>query len=391
METLSAKHTARTVRGAAAPAVTSLGSSHPKPGTRPLTCHPATWTARLDLLTVMCLLAVMSPPVVAEETAVQKYVVSIERIWDRPAHSAFTDLISFEGKLYCTFREGSDHIPGRNGLIRVIRSPDGMNWESVALLEEQHVDLRDPKLSITADHRLMVNTGASFYQGSVRKGIESRVAFYDPERDRFGPPRKVIIPEQIVTGFDWLWRITWHDGWAWGCVQQVAPGRGRSLHLVRSRDGVTFEHVTKLDVAQPSETTLRFLEDGTMLAMFRRAGPSPEGWIGTAAAPFTQWSFLTTNKRFGGPNVIRLPGGNWLAGSRGYEDQPTMDLWWLDRSSGQFQDLLSLPSGGDTSYPGFVIDEGLNRLLVSYYSSHEGKAAIYLATLRLDVLTGISD
>lgn len=54
--------------------------------------------------------------------------------------------------------------------------------------------------------------------------------------------------------------------------------------------------------------------------------------------------------------------------------------------SGKFSDLLTLPSDGDNSYPGFVIDEQAKRVYVSYYSSHEGKAAIYLATLRLDAI-----
>jgi len=40
-------------------------------------------------------------------------------------------------------------------------------------------------------------------------------------------------------------------------------------------------------------------------------------------------------------------------------------------------ELLRLPSGGDTSYPGLVWHGGL--LWVSYYSSHEGRASIYLA------------
>lgn len=40
---------------------------------------------------------------------------------------------------------------------------------------------------------------------------------------------------------------------------------------------------------------------------------------------------------------------------------------------------LVLPSAGDTSYPGLVRSGG--ELLVSYYSSHEGRTAVYLATL----------
>jgi len=40
---------------------------------------------------------------------------------------------------------------------------------------------------------------------------------------------------------------------------------------------------------------------------------------------------------------------------------------------------VTLPSGGDTSYPGLLWHE--ERLWVSYYSSHEGKTSIYLAVL----------
>ena len=43
--------------------------------------------------------------------------------------------------------------------------------------------------------------------------------------------------------------------------------------------------------------------------------------------------------------------------------------------------ILELPSGGDCSYPGLVWHEG--HLWVSYYSSHEGKASIYIAKVRL--------
>jgi hypothetical protein len=319
----------------------------------------------------------------AEETTEQKYVISIERIWDRAAHAAFTDLVAFGDHLYCTFREGSGHIPGLNGVIRVIRSRDGSNWESVALLEERHVDLRDPKLSITPDGRLMVNTGASYYHGEKRLGIESRVAFSSTDGARFAPPQKVELPQEIITGGDWLWRVTWHEGVAWGCVQQVAGGR-RALQLVRSSDGIRYTRTATLDVDGASETTLRFLSDGTMLAMVRSEAKPPRGRIGTAKPPYRDWNFVQTNERFGGPNLVQLPGGAWLAASRDYEPSAHTELWWVDLAQGQFRNFLAFPSGGDNSYPGLVVDPAQNRIYVSYYSSHEGHAAIYLATLRLD-------
>ncbi|MEX2316166.1 MAG: hypothetical protein WD669_03375 [Pirellulales bacterium] len=337
------------------------------------------------------LLVTFAAAATADETNDQKYVVSIERIWDRPAHAAFTDIIALSGDLYCTFREGSGHIPGLNGVIRVIRSRDGMNWESVALLAEPHVDLRDPKLAIAPNGRLMINMGASSYHGEKRLGIESRVAFAEGDGAAFGPPIKVEFPRDMLTGFDWLWRITWHEGVAWGCVQQLQSGEGgdgrRALRLVRSGDAIHFEEVAQLDVDSPSETTLRFLPDNTMVAMIRCEGNPKIGRIGMAQPPYAGWKFMDASTRFGGPNFVRLPGGAWLAGSRAYDSGPAKtQLWWLDLDSGKCQDLLTFPSGGDNSYPGFAVDEKKRRIYVSYYSSHEGKAAIYLATLRLDAL-----
>ena len=341
--------------------------------------------------TILFASAALLPPRVAtadetHETDEQRLVVSIERMWDRPAHAAFTDIAAHGDFLYCTFREGTGHVPGVNGVVRVIRSRDRMNWESVALLSERHVDLRDPKLSVTPDGRLMVNMGASYYHGPQRLKIESRVAIAASDGTTFGPPQKVIFPAEMITGMDWMWRVTWHDGTAWACVQQVPPDRKspRALQLVRSRDGVHFDHVAELHIEDPSETTLRFQPDGTMIAMSRCEGKQPIGRIGTARPPYKEWTFVDSNQRLGGPNFVRLPQGAWLAGSRVYQPGGAHTaLWWLDVDAGQFADLLVLPSGGDNSYPGFVVDEPRGLVYCSYYSSHEGKAAIYLVTLRL--------
>ena len=239
--------------------------------------------------------------------------MQIDHIWDRSAPSAFTDIAKVGDHLYCTFREGSGHIPGLNGVVRVIRSRDEADWESVALLTERHIDLRDPKPSITPDGRLMVNMGASTYHGKERLGIASRVSFSGRDGTGFSPPQKAELPESIVTGFDWLGRVTFHDGWAWGAVQQIPPaamlrpGETRRLQLVRSKDGVRWEHVVTLPLLAPSETTLRFDADGTLLAMIRNVGTPAMGSIGVSRPPYHEWKLQATDKGFGGPNFVKLP------------------------------------------------------------------------------------
>ncbi len=88
-------------------------------------------------------------------------IESVEKIWDRGLHNAFTDLIRFRGRWFCTFREGERHAAGQDGQIRVITSSDGESWESAALLATEGVDLRDPKLSRTPDGRLLLVAGGS--------------------------------------------------------------------------------------------------------------------------------------------------------------------------------------------------------------------------------------
>ncbi len=93
-------------------------------------------------------------------------LLETRKIWDQAPHNAFTDLVRYRGSFYCTFRESAAHVPkGRaeNGKIRILRSPDGKTWKSVGLLDSEQYDLRDPKISVTADQKLLVLMGGSDY------------------------------------------------------------------------------------------------------------------------------------------------------------------------------------------------------------------------------------
>ena len=36
-------------------------------------------------------------------------LLSVAKIWDQGAHNAFTDLLRFDDRWWCTFREAADH------------------------------------------------------------------------------------------------------------------------------------------------------------------------------------------------------------------------------------------------------------------------------------------
>src|SRR5688500_6575869 len=114
-------------------------------------------------------------------------LVSVQKIWDRAPHNAFTDLVRWRDRWYCAFREGDGHVGG-DGKLRVLTSANGAAWEAVALVAEEGIDLRDPKLSETPDGRLMMVAGGSVYRGGkTLLGMQPRVTFSKDGRD-WTPP-----------------------------------------------------------------------------------------------------------------------------------------------------------------------------------------------------------
>ena len=300
------------------------------------------------------------------------HIASIARIWDQGDHNAFTDLARWHGRWYCTFREGDDHVGG-NGRIRVLTSTDGGQWMSAALVGEEGVDLRDPKLSITPDGRLMIVAGGSVYEGPHCVSRQPRVLFSDDGRQWTSPAR-------ILAEGDWLWRVTWHDGRAYGVTYKTL-GDEWTTTLMSSADGLGFEAITTFAVSGwPNEATVRVMPDGEMVALVRRESGNRLAWFGRSVAPYTSWQWRETQHRIGGPNFIRVPNGELWAGGRGLADG-TKTMVGVLTMDGAYQPAVTLPSGGDTGYPGLAWFE--DALWVSYYSSHEGKAAIYLAQVKV--------
>jgi hypothetical protein len=218
----------------------------------------------------------------------------------------------------------------------------------------------------------MLVAGGSVYEGEHCVSRQPRVRF-----SRDGGAWSA--PERVLGEGDWLWRVTWHGARAYG-VTYTAAGDDWAATLVSSADGRRFEPVTTFAVhGLPNEATVRVLPDGEMVALLRREGGTRFAWVGRSRAPYTEWSWHDTQCRIGGPNFIRLPDGQLWGGGRIHADDVVTALGRLT-PDGSFRPSLTLPSGGDTGYPGLQwFDE---TLYVSYYSSHEGRASIYLARVK---------
>lgn len=320
---------------------------------------------------VACVSAKAGPP--------NATIVEVRKIWDAAPHNAFTDLAHWNGQFVCAFREGRRHV-STDGQIRVLTSTDGGEWKSAALLALEGYDLRDAGLAVAPDGRLMLIGGAAPRNEENERAATGSFVAFSRDGVEWTKPAVVVDPGR------WLWRVTWHKGTAYG-VAYAANGGARHTSLLASDDGTKFRTLVPklLDAGYPTEATLRVDSNDIMYCLQRRDGQPPHdsAYLGISRPPYSDWQWHDLQVYFGGPNLLQLPSGQWIGAGRIHgPGGATTQLAWLDPEQKSLQPILKLPSGGDTSYPGLVWHDGL--LWVSYYSSHEDKTNIYLATVKVE-------
>jgi hypothetical protein len=308
----------------------------------------------------------------ADEAKGEAVLVEVRKIWERAPHNAFTDLVRFKSKWFCVFREGTAHV-SPDGALRVITSKDGKDWVSAALLTQPNADLRDAKITITPDDQLMLSGAAALHQPAPFK--HQSLAWFSKDGQKWSEPVKIGDPNV------WLWRVAWHRKTAYSIGYDTAAGK--FVRFYTSGNGRQFDTLIPnlFDEGGPNETSLIFRPDETALCLLRRDGNPASAKLGAAKPPYTDWQWKDLGVRIGGPHMIRLPDGRVVAAVRLYDGAVRTSLARLDADAGKLTEFLKLPSGGDTSYAGLVWEDGL--LWVSYYSSHEGKACIYLAKVTI--------
>lgn len=316
---------------------------------------------------------------VSQKSATENAAPVVNKIWDQAPHNAFTDLIRFKGAFYCSFREGAGHVSGAGGKARILRSNDGKTWESVALLEVKDRDVRDPKLSVTPQNRIMVLMDVEAHEGKKVISRKPLISLSDASGTTFSTPEEGAVDPAIASWSDWVWRLTWHNGTGYGILYQLDK-----IYLVSTTDGRYFRHVSRLNLdGEPNECTIRFDEKGKMYVVIRREAGDQLGVIATADAPYTAWNFSKMDHRLGGPDLLLLDKETLVIGTRQYKPKASMVVH-VAGLDGKVKKTIPLPSGGDCSYPGMLVWK--NKLWASYYSSHEGKSSIYIAQIPIPLL-----
>lgn len=301
----------------------------------------------------------------------------VQRAWKAGKHNAFTDLCYFRQRYYLVFREASTHH-SKDGMLRIMSSVQGKKWRTLAVLQNPDADLRDGKLTVTPDGRLQLLAAAAFHD-KTKQAYQSYL-WHSPDGKNWSEPKAAGEADY------WLWRLSWLRDQAYAVAYKC--GADRHIRLYQQNAKGQFDVIAPRIYGEgyANEAALIFDDNDKAWCLLRK--DPDHGQLGYSRPPYTQWQWMDIGCRIGGPAAIFTPSGQMLAMVRLYDETVRTSLVTLDQNTGKLTELLALPSGGDCSYAGMVLHQ--NKLLVSYYSSHQGHCSIYTALLSVEVQAATS-
>lgn len=322
------------------------------------------------------------------------YLETLWQVYNDGNHNAFTDLCWFRDHYYLTFRScPGGHMLFTSSRILVLRSRDAQSWSLVYTFSAPNRDVRDPHF-LVFQNKLFVYSGAWPVDPNDSHKLDQNnhlgFGVWSEDGATWSEP-------QALTGTHgyYIWRAAAYGNTAYlngrcirGFVTPADNAEERALMqswLLQSSDGLTWAPTGAFQEEYGDETAFLFEDDGAIMAIARAEAAFP-AQLCRARPPYQSWTRKTLDRAVGGPLLARWGKGYLVGGRKTLERRPVTTLYWLIED--ELVEIMELPSGGDTSYPGFV-QLAPDRGLLSYYSSHEGSGTglapshIYLAELRL--------
>lgn len=304
--------------------------------------------------------------------------LEVRTIWTNKSYCAFTDIIKFHDRWFCVFREGVSHLSA-NGFIRVLVSDDSNEWKSHSVLKVSNADLRDPKLMIGLNDQLII------YACLKQITIENVMWELNETSDTWGTLLKSDVSN------DWLWRIRKNNNNLYSLGYQITSRSPlfSALSLYTSNRSVFPKFkVLKKDIANdgcPTESSILFLDDKTMIVISRRDCGDQMTMLGTSKFPYDSIKWDNLNIVLQSPNMINVGNDIYVAG-RIYNPDDRTALFKLNFTDRKLIKLADLPSKLDTGYPGMYYQDG--KLWISFYSADSYTATneernIYLCVYKL--------
>ncbi len=321
-------------------------------------------------------------------------VGNIRRVFHNGEHNAFTDLVRFQGRYYLTFRSCPDgHMVHPTASIIVMVSDDAQQWKQVHRFAVTHRDTRDPHFLVFKE-KLFVYTG-TWYSGETTLprdqydlNLHLGYAVWSNDGNQWSEPTLLE-----GTFGHYIWRAATFGDKAYLCGRRkidyevLEKGEGRRIKslMLESDDGLIWRKKATFQEIDGDETAFLFRDDGTVMGVGRRGSKNAELLV--SKPPYANWKRSDLGRYIGGPLIAKW-GGRTIVGGRKLTPGvgARMSMYWLNGET--LEEFAELPSGGDTSYPGFLALSD-SKAIMSWYSSHEKDekgntiTAIYMADLEL--------
>lgn len=299
-------------------------------------------------------------------------ILSSKLIWKGDNYAAFTSLVYYKGYYYCAFRDANKHVDSYGedcGVIRIIKSRDARDWTEFLVFEEPRYDLRDPKLIITPNHRLMLLTEKVLYKNG-KATIRNTCTSIIRKNGKHTPLSPIgFKPDQ---DWNWLWNLEWVNNVAYGFM--YIP----HFYFVKSENGHDFIIKDKLNLHdRPTESSVAKINKTTLLGVVRG---DTKVMLGEYDLIHEKWEWKDGRYKIGCPKIIKVKNEVYIVG-RSYDKGLKTTIFRYNQEEKDVERLLDIDGSKDFSYPGAVYRKG--KLYVTYYLGDGYHSDIHLSIIKL--------
>ena len=300
----------------------------------------------------------------------------VNKVYSDGKHNAFTGLAYFNGKYYLVFRNGSGHAIFDESYQIIMTSSDGKKWDILQRnrmpdINGMTIDYRDSYF-LPQDESLLLYSSCTPVNNGKRQESYTQVQIITQESERMYKPQ-----------------IGHCNGFLWKPIKikntfYVAGYSGNTLDNYQidfyfSDNGLNWQK--KSHLAPGSETVLYSPAPDKLIAFVRTESPPYYLELYESTKPFNVWKKTNEiHKIIQGHHVVQTNKKVYLLGRERPDYRQTANpekssypqhrtkVWLFENNT--LEEILELPSMGDTAYPGTAIMPD-NMLLVSYYSQPE--------------------
>lgn len=312
-------------------------------------------------------------------------VVDSRIVWNKAPYSGLTDLIRFRDQWYLAFMEGTE-ARTNDGVIRILTSADGAQWESTARLESPTPgrSVSNPKLTTTPDGNLMVAAVGIVPHPTNDSplpqwgGTLQELGWLSADGRRWDAPHR-IGPHDWSHG-----RIAWLGTTAYVYSHGTICGIMHVLQISSRPDGGAFEVLHEATPGHFPDDAALLLSGNSGYCLASQIGEGNQwdrGLLGIAPAPFRDWTWKLISDPISHPNLLRLDDGTLLAAARFHRDKPETAICELDPTTGALLRLATLPANALSGNVGIAWHDGF--VWVSYRADDRGKSSIAIAKVRV--------